>query len=117
MLKPYCYRPVSVVAIFEGQTVDKESVVEDEFQDDEPTIRHEIIPYKLSNSGESQIGSVSFGALSTIANEKVILKYQDVFPYVPKSTSITVHDIDAKPIKQHLYHINPEKCKLKLLKC
>ena len=52
MLKPYCYRPVSVVAIVEGQTVDKESVVEDEFQDDEP-IRHEIIPCKLSNSEES----------------------------------------------------------------
>ena len=48
MLKPYCYRPVSVVAIFEGQTVDKESVVEDEFQDDEP-IRHEIIPMEVVN--------------------------------------------------------------------
>ena len=64
MLKPYCNRPViSVVAIVEGQTVDKESVVEDEFQDEEPTIWHEIIPCKLSDSEESRFESVSFGAL------------------------------------------------------
>ena len=31
--------------------------------------------------------------------KKLILKYQDLFPYVSKSTLITVHDIDVKPIK------------------
>ena len=68
MLKPYHDRSVNVVAVVESQAVNKESVIEDVFQDDEPTIKPEIIPCKLSNS--EVLNNIGL-KLSTIANERV----------------------------------------------
>ena len=47
--------------------------------------------------------------------KELILKYSNLFPDVPKRTTIASHDVDvgdAQPIKQHPYRINSEKCKL-----
>ena len=45
----------------------------------------------------------------------LLLKYTDVFPDVPRRTSIMKHDVDvgdSLPIKQHSYRMNPEKNRL-----
>ena len=118
MLKPYHDRSVNVVAVVESQAVNKESVVEDAFQDGEPTIKPEIIPCKLSNSEILHNIDLKVSHLEScqqLQMKELILKYKDLFPDVPKKTSVAVHDVDvgdAKPIKQHPYHMNPEKGKL-----
>lgn len=118
MLKPYHDRSVNVVAVVESQAVNKESVIEDVFQDDEPTIKPEIIPCKLSNSEILNNIGLKLSHLNScqqLQMKELILKYNVLFPDVPKRTSVAVHDVDvgdAKPIKQHPYRMNPEKCKL-----
>ncbi|XP_059847699.1 trimeric intracellular cation channel type A isoform X1 [Hypanus sabinus] len=47
--------------------------------------------------------------------KKLIFKYKDLFPDVPRRTTIASHDVDvgdAKPIKQHPCRMNLEKCEL-----
>ena len=45
----------------------------------------------------------------------LVLKYRDIFPDVPRCTTIAEHDVDvgdARPIKQHPYRMNPDKREL-----
>ena len=45
---------------------------------------------------------------------ELLFKYKSVFPYVPNRTNVHKHDVDvgnARPIKQHLYWVNPIKLK------
>ncbi|XP_059805417.1 uncharacterized protein LOC132380544 [Hypanus sabinus] len=47
--------------------------------------------------------------------KELIFKYGELFPDVPRRTTIASHDVDvgdAKPIKQHPYRMNMEKCEL-----
>ena len=49
------------------------------------------------------------------AMEALLLRYEEVFPDVPRRTNVMVHDVDVgdtRPIKQHPYRMNPEKGKL-----
>jgi len=115
MLKPYHDRQVNAVTVVETKD---ENVNDEEFQDVEPKIKSEILPCKLSNSTVLQNLDVKLCHLENcqqVQMKELILKYHDLFPDVPKRTSIAVHDVDvgdAKPIKQHPYRMNPEKSKI-----
>lgn len=91
---------------------------EGEFQDDEPRIKAEVLSCKLSNSEVLKNLDVKLQHLEPSQKdqfERLIKKYENLFPDVPKKVSIAFHDVDvgdAKPIKQHPYRMNPEKRKI-----
>ena len=44
--------------------------------------------------------------------KRLIVEFPELFPDVPSRTTIMYHDIDvgdAEPVKQHPYHVNPQK--------
>jgi hypothetical protein len=87
-------------------------------QDMEPPIKSDIIQCKLTNSEilcnlDSKLSHLN--PQQQLEMKNLILKYKDLFPDVPRKTSVAIHDVDVgknQPIKQHPYRMNPEKCKL-----
>lgn len=112
MLKPYHDRSVEVVSTVSQQF--GESSVEDEgLQDEEPSVKPDIVPCKLSNSEILHSLNSKLSHLESVQQDQMatlIRKYQDLFPDVPKRTHVAVHDVDvgdAPPIKQHPYRVSP----------
>ena len=105
-----CLQAVSVVSQDESSA--------DHCQEEEPSINPEVIPCKLYNTEILQNLDVIMSHIEPWQQAQMrdlVLKYQDLFPDVPKRTHVAVHDVDvsdAKPIKEHPYRMSPEKCKL-----
>ena len=112
MLKPYHQKTVDVVAIVTSPDADEC------FDDPDPPFKLEIIPSKLSNSEVLQNLDGKLAHLDPLQQTQMkdlILQYPDIFPDVPRRTSVTMHDVDvgdSRPIKQHPYRMSPEKCRL-----
>ena len=114
MLKRYHDRAVQAVSVVSQDA----SSVDDHCQEEKPSIKPEVIPCKLSNSEVLQNLDVKMSHLEPWQQAQMrdlVLKYQDLFPDVPKRTHVAVHDVDLSDtqlIKQHPYRISPKKCKL-----
>ena len=110
MLKPYHTRGGVVAAV----ELDSDT---DSYSQQTLTTKSEIVPCKISNMDILQNLSSKLSHLEPeqqLQMKQLIMKHQDLFPNVPKRTSLVVHDIDvgdANPVKQHPYRMNPEKCK------
>ncbi|KAF7690629.1 hypothetical protein HF521_012433, partial [Silurus meridionalis] len=114
MLKPYHDRSVQIVSVVSQG----ESAVDDDCQEEAPSIKPEIISCKLSNSEILQNLDVKMSHLEPWQQAQMmdlVLQHRDLFPDVPKRTHVAVHDVDvgnAQPLKQHPYRMSPEKCRL-----
>ena len=117
MLKPYYNRSANVVAAVREQE-ERNHAEEQATVVDEPLIKLEVVSCKLTNSQilndlESKLSHLKPD--QQLQMKQLILKYEKLFPDVPKRTTVAVHDVDvgdAKPIKQHPYRMNPDKCRL-----
>ena len=119
MLKPYYDPSVKTVSmVVDSRSPSNEDTSAEEIQDYETKIKSKIVPAKLPNSQILQDLDTKLSHLEPRQQEQMkelIIKYQHVFPDVPKRIYMTSHDVDvgdANPIKQHPYRMNPEKCKL-----
>ena len=112
MLKAYHARgeEICVVAAVERQ---------DENSEKEPYIAHEtIVSPKLANSDilanlDDKLSHLEPWQQSQLKD--LISQYRDLFPDVPRITTVTEHDVDvgqARPIKQHPYRLGLDKAKL-----
>ena len=113
MLKPYHDRSVDVVAAVTCPEGDNE------IQGiDEPNIKPEIVSCRLTNSEVLKNLGDKLSHMEPHQQkqmQELIMKYEELFPDVPRRTQMAVHDVDvgdANPIKQHPYRMNAEKCKL-----
>ena len=70
---------------------------------------------KLKNSGvlaNLEVKMQHLTASKQTQLSSLLLEFADLFPDVPKQTTLAVHDVDvgdASPIKQHPYQVNPLK--------
>lgn len=106
MLKPYHNRPMKVVSVVH-QPIVESSVEDKDWQDEEPPVKPDIIPCKLSNSDILQRLDFKRSHLEPTQRDQMtelIWKYKNLFPDVPKRTHVATYDVnvgDAPPIKQH----------------
>ena len=115
MLKAYVERGQPQVAAV-GPVVEDTKLTE---YVEEPRVTKDVKSMcKLSNSEVLERIDEKFTHLKEEEKETMkalVLKYRDIFPDVPRCTTIAEHDVDvgdARPIKQHPYRMNPDKREL-----
>lgn len=117
MLKPYFDRPVGGMISVDQPGFESECHSKP-IHSDEPPIKSEILSCKLPNSEILQNIDLKVTHLNPVQQEQMkglINSFKELFPDVPKRTSVAVHDVDvgdARPIKQHPYRMSPEKVEL-----